>query len=227
MTLSFGIDMSSWQYSADGTQKPDFDKVNSTCDFVAVRAGISWGYTDKWFSYSWGHLTVPRLAYHVVYPGESAIRQMEHFLRIVNPGEHDRLVLDMELDHGYSKARITQTLYECLDFLVKETGRYPIVYSRASWINQFVDTSQIPSEDWWLAGYRYPLPSPQYTPEMTTAPCPAKRRKQLAYPPDWRKGQRERSRRCKPLRGHEQMEWHKGADVSLLRARRWLRTVAA
>jgi len=171
MTLSFGIDMSSWQYSADGTKKPDFDKVNSTCDFVAVRAGISWGYTDKWFSYSWGHLTVPRLAYHVVYPGESAIRQMEHFLRIVNPGEHDRLVLDMELDHGYSKARITQTLYECLDFLVKETGRYPIVYSRASWINQFVDTSQIPSEDWWLAGYRYPLPSPQYTPEMIPPPA--------------------------------------------------------
>lgn len=171
MTYPFGIDISRFQFSQDGSQKPDFDKLNATCDFVAVRAGISWGYTDKWFSYSWGHLTVPRLAYHVVYPGESAIRQMEHFLRIVNPGEHDRLVLDMELDHGYSKARITQTLYECLDFLVKETGRYPIVYSRASWINQFVDTSQIPSEDWWLAGYRYPLPSPQYTPEMIPPPA--------------------------------------------------------
>ena len=171
MTLPFGIDISKYQFSSDGTQKPDFDKVNATCDFVAVRAGISWGYADPWFSYSWEHITVPRLAYHVVYPGESAQRQMDHFLQIVNPGEHDRLVLDMELDHGYSKARITKALYDNLDYLTKETGRYPIVYSRASWINRFVNVADLPQLDWWLAHYRYPLPKPLYTPEMIPPPA--------------------------------------------------------
>ena len=169
--LPFGIDLSKYQYSSDGKKKPDFDIINEKCDFVAVRAGISWGYVDQWFRYSWEHLDVPRLAYHVVYPGEIAAKQMDHFLNIVKPQEHDRLVLDMELDHGYSKTRITDTLLSCLEYLKGVTGRYPIVYSRASWINRFVDVSRLPKLDWWLAGYRYPLPYPLYTPEATPPPA--------------------------------------------------------
>lgn len=171
MTLPFGIDISKYQYSSDGKQKPDFDKINATCDFVAVRAGISWGYTDPWFSYSWQHLDVPRLAYHVVYPGEFASRQMGHFLNIVNPQEHDRLVLDLELDHGYSKARITQTVNDCLAYILSNTGRYPVIYSRASWVNQFLDVSSLPSEvDWWLAHYLARRPYPLFTPERPSPP---------------------------------------------------------
>ena len=85
MTLPFGIDISAYQYSPDGKQKPDFAKLNSKCAFVAVRAGISWGYTDRWFAYSWANIIKPKMAYHVVYPAESAQRQMEHFLNIVKP----------------------------------------------------------------------------------------------------------------------------------------------
>jgi len=171
MSLPFGIDISRYQYSSDGSQKPNFDLINEKCDFVAVRAGISWGYTDPWFAYSWAHLTVPRMAYHVVYPGEDANRQMEHFLSIAQPLEHDRLVLDMELDHGYSKARITDTLLTCMELLREETGRYPIIYSRALWINQFVDVSRLPTLTlWWLANYLNRLPNPQFTPEMTPPP---------------------------------------------------------
>lgn len=169
--LPFGIDLSKYQYSSDGKKKPDFDKVNATCAFVAVRSGISWGYVDQWFRYSWEHLDVPRLAYHVVYPGEIASKQMDHFLNIVKPQEHDRLVLDMELDHGYSKARITNTLLECLEYLKGITGRYPVIYSRASWVNQFLDVSRLPKLDWWLAGYRKPLPPPLYTAEATPPPA--------------------------------------------------------
>lgn len=71
-----GIDMSSWQYSSDGKRKPNFDIINAKCDFVAVRATISWGYQDKWFNFSWDNLTVPRMAYSVIYPGESAQRHI-------------------------------------------------------------------------------------------------------------------------------------------------------
>lgn len=170
--LPFGIDISRYQYSSDGSQKPNFDLMNATCDFVAVRAGISWGYTDPWFAYSWAHITKPRLAYHVIYPGEDAGRQVDHFLNIVQPEASDRLVLDMELDHGYSKARITDTLLTCMELLREETGRYPIIYSRASWINQFVDVSLLPSVTlWWLAHYLTRLPDPQYTPEKTPPPA--------------------------------------------------------
>jgi len=169
--LPFGIDISRYQYSADGTQKPDFEKVNATCDFVAVRAGISWGYTDPWFSYSWANIVKPRLAYHVVYPGEDANRQMEHFLNIVKPEANDRLVLDMELDHGQTKAKITYTLLTCMELLRENTGRYPIIYSRALWVDQFLDVSRLPLVTlWWLANYYKPNPAPQYTPEYPPPP---------------------------------------------------------
>lgn len=172
MTYPLGIDISSWQTSSDGKQKPDFGIINQKCTFIAIRAGISWGYTDRWFSSYWEQTEIPRMAYHVVYPGEVAVRQMDHFLGIVRPTEHDRLVLDMELDHGYSKARITQTLLECLEHILENTGRYPVIYSRADWINQFVYVSQLPPNlDWWLAGYLKPLPSPLYTREATPPPA--------------------------------------------------------
>ena len=171
MTYPFGVDISSYQYSQDGKTKPNFDLINEKCDFVAVRAGISWGYTDRFFAYSWQHLDVPRLAYHVIYPGEWALKQVDHFLSIVQPEASDRLVLDMELDHGYSKARITDTLLECVELLLENTGRYPVIYSRASWINQFVDVSRLPKLDWWLAGYLKPLPNPFYTKEATPPPA--------------------------------------------------------
>lgn len=166
----FGIDISRYQYSADGKQKPNFDTINATCEFVAVRAGISWGYTDPWFAYSWAHLTVPRMAYHVIYPAESASAQIDHFLNIVRPTEHDRLVLDMELDHGCSKACITDTLLGCLEQLLANTGRYPAIYSRANWINQFLDVSRLPRLDWWLANYLSRRPYPLYTPEKPSPP---------------------------------------------------------
>ena len=57
---------------------------------------------------------------------------MAHFMDIVESGldeDHDRLVLDVELDHGYSKARITQTVIDCMSILRQLTGRYPIIYS--------------------------------------------------------------------------------------------------
>ncbi len=173
MTTSFpiGVDLSRYQYSQDGSKKPNFDIINAKCAFVGVRAGISWGYADQWFSYTWQHLSVPRMAYHVIYPGEDARRQTDNFLNIVKPEAHDRLVLDIELDHGYNKTRITDTLEQCLVELWDETGRYPVIYSRASWVNQFLDVSALPRLDWWLAGYRKPLPSPLYTPEATPPPA--------------------------------------------------------
>ncbi len=61
-------------------------------------------------------------------------------------------MLDMELEHGQSRCRITDTLNACLDILLEETGRYPIVYSR-SWVDTYLATADLPELDWWLAQY--------------------------------------------------------------------------
>lgn len=166
----FGIDISSWQYSEDGKRKPDFDKLNAAVSFCAIRAGISWGYVDRWFRYSWDNVSVPKIAYHVQYPGEDANRQMDHLLRIIPVGEHTRYCLDLELAHGQTKARITQCTLTMLERLRRETGRYPILYSRASWVNQYLSVSDLPEVYWWLANYLRARPAPYFTPEKEPPP---------------------------------------------------------
>jgi GH25 family lysozyme M1 (1,4-beta-N-acetylmuramidase) len=167
----YGVDISKYQFSADGRIKINFDVLNPLIKFCGIRAAISWGYADPWFAYSWANIIAPRIAYHVTYMGENAIRQMDHFLQVVNPGEYDRLALDLELDNGFSKYQITQTVNACLECLKSETGRYPILYSRASWVNAFLQVSDLPEGlDWWLATYLSRLPEPAYTPEHPGPP---------------------------------------------------------
>ena len=171
---AFGVDISKYQFSEDGSKKPDFEKVKATCNFIAIRAGISWGYTDPWFRYSWDAVRgMPRMAYHVPYFGESAQRQMDNFFNIVEPvadWRYDRLVLDCEVQGSNSPAVITATTNKMLAICKARTGRYPIVYSRALWVNEHMRVKDMPKVDWWLAQYRFALPSPLYTPEYPSPP---------------------------------------------------------
>ena len=126
MTKALGIDTSKYQFSADGSKKPDFAKIKQTCAFIAIRAGISWGYQDPWFRYSWEHVKgMPRMAYFVPYFGESPERQMDNFFKIVHDGnwEHDRLVLDNEVEHTNSKATITTATRKMMEICRSRTGR--------------------------------------------------------------------------------------------------------
>jgi len=173
MTQAFGIDISKYNYSADGSKKPDFDKMKATCSFVAVRAGISWGYADPWFAYSWEHLKgTPRMAYHVPYFGENPTSQMDNFFKIVGNADWntDRLVLDAELVHTNTKAQITRTTVDCMKLCKARTGRYPIIYSRAGWVNEHMSVIDMPEADWWLAQYLTPRVYPLFTPEKESPP---------------------------------------------------------
>ena len=171
---AFGIDISKYQYSEDGSKKPDFNLIRQTCNFIAIRAGISWGYTDPWFRYSWDAVKgMPRMAYHVPYFGENAQRQMDNFFNIVEPVSDwgfDRLVLDCEVQGSNSPAVITATTNKMLAICKARTGRYPIVYSRALWVNEHMRVKDMPKLDWWLAQYRFALPAPLYTPEYPSPP---------------------------------------------------------
>jgi len=85
--LAFGIDLSKWNTSPDGKHKPDFDAIAAHSPevvFIAMRAGISWGYQDPWFSYYMAEAQrIKRvcLAYHVLFPGQPAAAQMDNFFR--------------------------------------------------------------------------------------------------------------------------------------------------
>ncbi|HOE34418.1 MAG: hypothetical protein GX415_03070 [Chloroflexi bacterium] len=176
---AFGIDLSVYNGSADGKRRPDFDRIAAhqpRVAFAALRAGQSWGYRDPAFGFylkETQRLGICALPYHVVFPGESAARQMDAFLGILEGEDLDelRLVLDLELDHGQSRRRITDTLNTCLEILLEETGRYPIVYSRASWVDEHLSAAELPRLDWWLAQYYARREYPAFTPEYPCPPC--------------------------------------------------------
>jgi 1,2-phenylacetyl-CoA epoxidase PaaB subunit len=128
------------------------------------------------FDYYWSEMAriqVCRLAYHVIYFGESALAQMDSLFKILgsqSDWEHDRIVIDLEVAGVNTKARITATTQKCLDICKSRTGRYPICYSSAYWVNSNLSVSQLPRVDWWLAAYRKALPYPFFTPEHEGPP---------------------------------------------------------
>jgi GH25 family lysozyme M1 (1,4-beta-N-acetylmuramidase) len=174
---AFGIDLSRYNTSPDGKVKVDFDVISDhqpEVVFIAMRTGVSWGYQDPWFATYFqeaGRIGRVRLAYHVLYPGESAERQMDNLFRIMGAVDfaHVPIVLDLELDHGKSVSRITACTVESLNIIRRRTGRIPIIYSCAGWVNQYLRAADLPPVHWWLAQYRWSLPYPLYTPEY---PCP-------------------------------------------------------
>lgn len=176
--LAFGIDLSRYNTSPDGRVQVDFDVIAAhqpEVAFIAMRAGISWGYQDPWFATYFqeaGRIGRVRLVYHVLYPGESAQAQMDNLFRILGSADLGRtpLVLDLELDHGQSPRRITNTTAACCRIIQARTGRTPVLYSRAGWVNQYLRVGELPEVNWWLAQYRWPRPYPLFTPEYDPPP---------------------------------------------------------
>jgi GH25 family lysozyme M1 (1,4-beta-N-acetylmuramidase) len=175
---AFGIDLSKFNTSPDGKKMVDFEAVAAhspkVC-FIGMRAGISWGYQDPWFSYYFQEATRirrVRMPYHVVYFGESPLAQMDNFFRILGNPDFSTvpLVLDLEVQHTYTRSRITDTTVKCLEIMIHRTGYTPVIYSRANWVDQFLSVSELPTVYWWLAQYRYSWPYPLYTPEFPSPP---------------------------------------------------------
>jgi GH25 family lysozyme M1 (1,4-beta-N-acetylmuramidase) len=179
MARAFGLDISKYQSSADGTKKLDFNKIKAHSEevtFIAARAGVSWGYVDPLFAYYWSEMAriqVGRMAYFVVYFGESALSQMDALFKTLEgkaDWAHDRIALDAEVAGINTRARITATTQKCLDICKARTGRYPLIYSRASWIDSYLSVDALPALDWWLATYKRPAPAPFFTAEHPGPP---------------------------------------------------------
>ena len=84
--FAFGIDLSRYNASADLTQTPAFEQIadhNPAVNFAAIRAGVSWGYRDPMFRNFYEQAQAANvcvLPYHVLYPGEPALKQVNSFL---------------------------------------------------------------------------------------------------------------------------------------------------
>ncbi|MDR3576236.1 MAG: GH25 family lysozyme [Anaerolineaceae bacterium] len=173
--LPFGIDVSVY----DGTVNWDVvaSHTNPQVVFAGIRATVSWGYVDPQFARNWsetkrvsaarvahGGLPLYRCAYHVVYPGEDAVRQIDHFMSVVG-SDHGELplVLDVELDQGLGHTAIASNVLACIQETTRKAGRIPNIYSRALWVDEFITGSTdgklntppvwLNFYDWWLAQY--------------------------------------------------------------------------
>ena len=152
--LPFGVDISSYQGA-----NINYDLMKQKTKFVAVRAGISWGFEDPVFAQSWralkGH---NRIAYHVLYPSQDVTMQVDWLFDILSRAgfdpKTDRLAIDIELWQDQTPQRVTEATTQMYDQITERTGRKPIIYSAAWFVNpRMVVTPKLAAADWWLANY--------------------------------------------------------------------------
>lgn len=160
MTYPLGLDVSSYQRTMDWQRA-----ISTGARFAFCKAteGASW--VDPQFAANWSELRrlgLPHGAYHFFRPAQS-LSQIELFVETVKPEAHERLVLDVENNGGLSRADLTRKVVEAVEIIYARSGRYPILYSRASFLNSNVNVGDLPKLDYWLAQYRYPLPYPFFT----------------------------------------------------------------
>ena len=154
-TRAFGIDFAGCNGKFDWTT---LGTHNPKPVFAGIRAGISWGYQDNWFPTNWPSAKlygILRMAYHVIYPDQAIKTQVDNFTKVVGSDKGELPpVIDAELDRGCSIAAIRQAIYDEARYLEDWYGRKPIIYSRTSWIKQFLDQpAWLGNYDWWLALY--------------------------------------------------------------------------
>lgn len=161
----FGIDVSRHQGLINWEMVKNHE--NPIVEFVVIRGGISWGYKDVHFDRNWSEakrLGLRRGAYFVIYPNEDAKQQCDAWLKIIgNDLGELPLTIDVELHAGIHKCtpeRYQSVLRNCLIYLEQKTGRKPIIYSRASFVDAYITGpwyKPVPTwyNDyyWWMAQY--------------------------------------------------------------------------
>ena len=177
MGNAFGIDLSKYQCShGNDSRLVNFDAIanhSEKVSFIIARASVSYGYVDPRYAYykeEAKRIGVPFGSYHYCYPAAPYAKQMATFLGVVRPDEHSRLALDLENAQGMYKNQITDWTNNALQYIRERTGRYPMIYSRKSWVDPNLDVLKLPScVEWWLADYALTLPT-GYAPEKPQPP---------------------------------------------------------
>lgn len=146
-------DSSAWHPATDWSQA----KAQGV-RYVINRASLSYGYKDPCFK-PW----VARLhalgmyagCYHYLYPAQPAAKQYDNFMAQIGDGNWDGIPwADIEAAQGCSTAQIEDCLLRFCEMVDAGTGKRTGIYSRASWMNQYLpNRSWINERKWWLAQY--------------------------------------------------------------------------
>lgn len=110
---------------------------------MTARATISWGYQDPFFDLNWigaNLVGMYRNSYHVIYPGQPALRQMDNWYKVNPTIDIIPRTLDLELEHEQEHQRIADVTWEMSDIVHSRDGVRPIIYSRYLLINKWLQS---------------------------------------------------------------------------------------
>jgi len=133
----------------------DYPLLLSRMDFIACRTGQGVSEPDAAYARHKRNIIGkrPLLAWHVQKPWQSALAQVDAFLKIQPPEDGVRHSWDCELE-WQSQAAVTDHLAEIMRLMLAKTGMYPMIYSGKWFIDPWINVSALPSEtQWWLAEY--------------------------------------------------------------------------
>lgn len=176
-----GIDVS--HYQGDVT----WDKVAaSDLAFAITKATGGKDYTDPQFHQNWHEIRQQNLirgAYHFFYAGDDVHAQVEHFLTTVGTFRSTDFppILDIEITDQVDPNDLKSNALLWLQLVKQQTQRTPIIYTDASFAQEYLTDPKFGEYYLWLADYdnqQPPIPAPwkgkdwlllQYT-ETGTAP---------------------------------------------------------
>lgn len=126
---------------------------------VMMRAGISWGYQDKWFPTYWadaGSYGLYRTSYHVIYTDEPVIKQADNWYRV-----HDRYdgiprIIDFEVDQLDAPQKKAEAAWAMSELILSRDGFRPLIYSRYKLVDDWLASwspSMLNAHYWILAQY--------------------------------------------------------------------------
>ena len=155
-----GIDVSEWQEAIN------WRKVkNAGIKFAMIRSSLSETKVDKTFDYNITEATRVGIdvgVYHYCYAlnAEEARAEARHFIETISPykitypvvldfEDNSQVKLDKELKNEIAQVFIEE---------VRKAGYYPMIYSYAKWLEDYIDMDALGCEVW-VAHWNVPRPS--------------------------------------------------------------------
>ncbi|OQP60599.1 hypothetical protein A3860_32820 [Niastella vici] len=161
-TLVCGIDISKYQ----GNLLEDL-KALDTFHFVICKATEGLTLTDNTFTSNWEWLKKARLirgAYHFYIYGDDPLAQARHFLQTTGAFTNAEMPLILDIEEGglgrkagmalnADRDALQVHLLSFLQYLSKQTGRAPIIYTDLSFANTWLHNEAFSDYPLWLAEY--------------------------------------------------------------------------
>lgn len=151
-----GIDVSRYQGNID------WDKVKEDgLLFAYCKATDGITYTDPDFEENWakiGNINMLRGAYHFYESNDNPEEQALNFLKAISLLTEKDLpaVLDIEWNgfkQGTDTAQYREDILRWLSIVEDSTGKQPIIYTSASYANQYISSDEFAKYNLWVAEY--------------------------------------------------------------------------